>query len=264
MYSPQLGRFLSTDPLVADPTILYDNNWFGERMTLMRNLYGYCRNSPTVRIDPSGLRCCGPDVTKWFSMEVTLFRAQAQAAYERFAGVTNIPSSAGEGGGAFAGAEAQLSVALRDLALKSDYKARTFSDPGCPRPCPNSVTICGKCIATNQLGNIMYGIIAVDLTQVDEARNYGRGNIPWYYRIVGATGPTNPWTVPGEAYRETAFNIGVQFARTGSGCALLNVNPNAPVDQGTASCTPCSAEFKGPHTSFNTKPLVDPAGNLRR
>lgn len=57
MYSPPLGRFLSTDPLEANPTILYDNNWFGDALTRMRNLYGYTSNNPVNRVDPSGLVC---------------------------------------------------------------------------------------------------------------------------------------------------------------------------------------------------------------
>lgn len=56
MYSPQLGRFLSRDPLVAgQPDIFYDNNEFGDALTRMRNLYGYCDNNPINRVDPSGL-----------------------------------------------------------------------------------------------------------------------------------------------------------------------------------------------------------------
>lgn len=58
MYSPQLGRFLSQDPLVRDPIFLSDNNWFGSRLTMIRNLYGYADNNPVNRIDPSGLESC--------------------------------------------------------------------------------------------------------------------------------------------------------------------------------------------------------------
>jgi len=63
MYSPQLGRFLSEDPLEANPTLLYDNNWFGDALTRMWNLYGYCDNNPVNWADPSGLRvshACDP------------------------------------------------------------------------------------------------------------------------------------------------------------------------------------------------------------
>ncbi len=60
MYSPQLGRFLSQDPLVAgQPDVLFDNNEFGDRLTMMRNLYGYADNNPVNYTDPSGLACTG-------------------------------------------------------------------------------------------------------------------------------------------------------------------------------------------------------------
>jgi RHS repeat-associated protein len=55
MYSPKLARFLSEDPLTLNPTILNDNNWFGDALTRMRNLYGYCDNDPVNWTDPSGL-----------------------------------------------------------------------------------------------------------------------------------------------------------------------------------------------------------------
>jgi RHS repeat-associated protein len=62
VYSPPLGRFLSTDPLEANPTILYDNNWFGDALTRMRNLYGYTGNNPINFVDPSGLEAESCDI----------------------------------------------------------------------------------------------------------------------------------------------------------------------------------------------------------
>lgn len=64
MYQPVLNRFLSRDPLPPDgqPDILYDNNWYGDRMTWMRNTYGYCDNNPVNKGDPSGMQAAPPPV----------------------------------------------------------------------------------------------------------------------------------------------------------------------------------------------------------
>lgn len=58
MYSPQLGRFLSRDPLPQDsePVVLYGSDK-GEWMRTMLNMYGYASSNPVNRVDPSGLVC---------------------------------------------------------------------------------------------------------------------------------------------------------------------------------------------------------------
>jgi len=57
MYHAELGQFITRDPLPqqGEPDVLYDNNWFGEWLDMMRNLYGYTNNSPVNRVDPLGL-----------------------------------------------------------------------------------------------------------------------------------------------------------------------------------------------------------------
>jgi len=68
MYQPVLSRFQSLDPLIPNGVdLLDDNKWFGDRLTQMRNRFGYSgaapgftgytyvRNNPLRFTDPSGL-----------------------------------------------------------------------------------------------------------------------------------------------------------------------------------------------------------------
>ena len=54
LYDPLLGRFLSPDPIVANPAD--GQQW---------NLYSYAMNSPLSYIDPSGLSQCNPAQQSW-------------------------------------------------------------------------------------------------------------------------------------------------------------------------------------------------------
>ncbi len=54
LYDPLLGRFLSPDPIVANPAD--GQQW---------NLYSYAMNSPLSYVDPSGLSFCDPAQQSW-------------------------------------------------------------------------------------------------------------------------------------------------------------------------------------------------------
>jgi hypothetical protein len=60
MYTPQLGAFLTRDPLpeMGEPDLLYDNNSFGRQLDVMRNRYGYVSENPLRNVDPFGLLDC--------------------------------------------------------------------------------------------------------------------------------------------------------------------------------------------------------------
>jgi len=207
--------------------------------------------------------CCGPSVTAWFLREIGIFTAEANRLLWI---ASHPPPTAPIPGGGIAtalGIEAEKRLLLRRLGLRADYKRRRFVNSECPKAWSDIVTLCGRCVSTNQLGNIMFGVIAQLLGLVDEARNYGRGTQSprWIYDLFGATGPVPNWTALGQAYRETAFDIGILVARGRNLCDLMDVNPQAPVDETGRCCTPCFARFTGPQTNMASPPLVTPSGN---
>jgi RHS repeat-associated protein len=169
--NPVMGRFMTHDPI-------------GYRDGL--NLYEYERSNPADLIDPFGLTssgcCCGLDVTSWYVDEIKYW--QQRIADDEYA---------------------MFFFSWRFILAKEspllDYKYRNFS--GSTNE-PNTITLCGKCLPKDQLGNIMYGIIAQELDLVEAARNYGHGHGPgtWIYN-----GPKTPW---GKArFKETGFDLGV-------------------------------------------------------
>jgi hypothetical protein len=232
-------------------------------------------------LDPTGLKpeekvSCGPDVTDWFLHEIELFRAAAKKANDDFSAGIDKASDLAEADGHFL---AFMTVFAR-LARLADYKDRTkfgvepFDYSKCPDPDKNSVTLCGVCIGTNQLGNIMLGIIAAEMRMVSESRKFGRGekNDNLLNRLLGVIQQV-PWTQDGEMYRQWAFELGADYEseviRTGYGyinfckyvkarAASLNgkqYNTNA-----STKC-PCDHKHTGPNTDMNREPITDPGGN---
>jgi len=53
---------------------MYDNNWYGEQLTLMRNVYGYCDNNPINAVDPSGLDSVKEAVKQCLSLPTVILQ----------------------------------------------------------------------------------------------------------------------------------------------------------------------------------------------
>ncbi len=149
-YRPAVGRFVSRDP------------WPGNRgRPQSLNRYIYALNQVPGLRDPQGLCAftddlglcfrgiCGPDVSAWFLEEIAIHWGFAV-----------------QHAGWYVGA-----LEFADYARAIPYKWMIFRDlvPGCPfprvdgalTPCAETVTLCGKCIDRSELGNILFGMMAV-------------------------------------------------------------------------------------------------------
>ncbi len=151
------------------------------------------------------------------------------------------------------------------LARLADYKLRNrkniepFDYSKCPDPDKNSVTLCGVCIGTNQLGNIMYGIIAVVANLEDFARSVGR-------KLT-----EKPWTEQGQGYRQNAFELGVDFQKNDkdkskeSFCNKVKASEKklngAEFETDACKKKPCDEKHTGPNTYMKRSPISDTFGN---
>jgi RHS repeat-associated protein len=133
-YQSRLGSFLQRDPLgyVDSPS-----------------LYSYVANNPLTSVDPSGtllsvpvdLKCsdkCGPDITDWFRADIKAHLA-------------------------FADENTSLFSFRYQAADLMSHKWINFSsgNAGCGTgKCVNTVMLDGVCLRKNQVGNIMFGIVA--------------------------------------------------------------------------------------------------------
>jgi hypothetical protein len=111
----------------------------------------------------------------------------------------------------------------------------------------------------------MYGIIAYELRIILEARLYARKELPWPFsgivRALGKEGPKRGWAVPGQEYRESAFDIGLAFAEKG-GDLCTHFTGILSVSSGVEYCCPCPHRWTpARHTDWTTPALADESGN---
>lgn len=142
-------------------------------------------------------------------------------------------------------------------------------------------------MTTNQLGNLIYGVVAHALGLEEEARQYGRGEyLPGH--LLGKHGPDVNWKMRPE--KETAFDIGIDiaevldkwhevprfpdrpgqrfsdhFRRLFSVLTQNNVNGGYPINKTSPNCTPSDTVFSGPNTDPSThqSPGIADDGNIR-
>jgi hypothetical protein len=125
----------------------------------------------------------------------------------------------------------------------------------------NTVMLCGKCITTNQLGNIIFGVVASEL------------GISPFAAYFGINGPAN-W--PENPEKAVAFMIGKELAdlrRTKGKCDICDVITHKyggpPIDKNAQGLPPCKDSqgkpvvYDGPHTSRDKVPDVNPDGTAK-
>jgi len=263
-YSPVCGRWMNPDPLGPHSD--------------SANLYLAFLNRPQLASDPFGLKCCGPNVTEWFDEEISRFSKAAEDAYQVFHRKRANPL---ETPGQTARRWKELLDVFRYLSRLADYKSRNAKDiepfdySKCNDPDKNTVTLCGMCVGTNQLGNIIFGIIAKRMRIHKEARAFGRGerNDNIIYKRLKIVQKT-PWTEEGQSHREYAFVAGVNFEESRIRemnkyediCELIKeamnkheVSFSGPQATGK---TPCEAKHQGPNTDMTREPLTGPGGEV--
>ncbi len=134
-YSPTNGRFLQRDP-----------KGFIDGL----NLYNYTENNPTNFVDPMGTekqkKCCGPDVTAWFTAQLKDVAAKAQAAGAEMNSYNPLT-------------QVTKNFVFAVIAKNLRHKDGGFANKECPIQCGGSVTFLGNCINNSELGNIAYGFI---------------------------------------------------------------------------------------------------------
>jgi RHS repeat-associated protein len=141
-YSAELGRWLSRDPI-------------GERGGI--NLYGMVGNDPVNRVDrlghaPANFKCggtCGANVDDWIVDEINAQRAGWTGGNKSISGYLRWAN----------GNQRYKDPAFFEFS--KDTKCGTI-DTGSAVGCGSSVTLCGQCVRSAILGNLMYGLIAAD------------------------------------------------------------------------------------------------------
>jgi len=253
------------------------------------------------------LKSCGPDVSEWFVGEIKQFYKAAQSIGARFKKLGLPTENVGALSLHLINNPSKIPWAkdiledykrlarLADYKKRNDRKVEPFDRTGCPDSEPNTVNLCGVCVGTNQLGNIIFGVIAEGAGLVTLSRSFGRGDfkdglsidlkaaagiipggignliggavnaagINTNITIISGVGPSKDWIQAPE--KELAFDIGLLLADKSLTkkqlCSQISKFAKT-LDPQFAGLIPVpGAIHSGPNTNMGRNPLTSPDGN---
>jgi uncharacterized protein RhaS with RHS repeats len=233
-YQPRLGVFVGRDPIDSDlnryrycgnqvPGVVDPLGLQGEEFRFRRWEHAHLREvlgydplatprpappPPQAAIDQKNLNdpcgdTCGPDVTAWFFQDV-----RSQIQYMKRIIAKQNPNNSGM--------LSDLKAFFYQAKYYMSYKWMDFDAPGCGTGrCRSTVSLANVCIRKNQLGNIMYGILAsmfppngyTTQSAIQKGYNIGPNYASPYHANTYGTFLGKP-----RADNLAAFGVGVSFA----------------------------------------------------
>jgi len=168
-YETGLGRWIERDPLglmahvisraieaASDPLSV-------QALSHMAFAFNYAVSSPGNYRDPTGLIAdcsCGPDVSDWLAEELRIVGRWAQDALTEIDDAWPIGLDVSYW---YSGRFSARVAIIKQMAPQLTYFPDTeFRAGDCPsaEACNNTVTVCGMCMHSSEVGNMVYGYMA--------------------------------------------------------------------------------------------------------
>jgi RHS repeat-associated protein len=194
-YSASSGRCLSRDPVDTKGGL---------------NIYALVANNPTEYVDPDGrapkkVSCagvCGAIIDEWILDEIKALKAGWDKWKQQNPGRNKI-------GDYISWANGNMRYKDPDFFQFNKGTSCGTKDKGAEVGCGRSVTLCGKCVRSAILGNIMYGLVGHYAGFSDQELK----TISDWKRRVGA---------PVDEYDEQAYELGAALDGATDFCARVN------------------------------------------
>jgi RHS repeat-associated protein len=253
-YSPSTGRWLSRDPIDTDGGL---------------NIYAFVGNNPMKYVDSDGrqlwgppfpdfrpkprtVKCggvCGAIIDDWIIDEINAQMAGWDAWKKANPGRDKIGDYIPWANGNQRYKDPKFFQFNKDVYPTCATKEGEVG-------CGASVTLCGQCVRSSILGNIMYGIIGNYAGFSDAELNTASD---WKRRIG----------IPVDRYDEEAYKLGAELngnANLGDFCKKFNEKKGNALREGRSdggyndlsSCRPCSLKTTATNHGGNSPPRLRP------